>query len=130
MSDERMSDEQMREFPALAANTRCIFCSSIPQNYNFKCFVTVFFEFKFCLWLFSFCVYRISIGSVVSGTPGLGKCSFQKNATFLRSFAFFSKVKTLSYSFAFFIKRTLHSLRSFTFFIKERCILCVLLRSL
>ena len=43
--------------------------------------------------------------------------SFQKNATFSRSFAFF-------------IKRTLRSLRSFTFFIKERSVLCVLLRSL
>ena len=31
---------------------------------------------------------------------------------------------------AFFCKRTLHSLRSFTFFAKERCVLCVLLRSL
>ena len=30
---------------------------------------------------------------------------------------------------AFFCKRTLHSLRSFTFFAKERCILCTLLRS-
>ena len=40
--------------------------------------------------------------------------SYQKNATF-------------SHSFAFFIKRTLPS---FTFFIKERCVLCVLLRFL
>ena len=43
--------------------------------------------------------------------------SFQKNAAFSRSFAFF-------------IKRTPHSLHSFMFFIKERCVLCVLLRSL
>ena len=44
----------------------------------------------------------------------MGMCSFQK---VLRSFAFFCK-------------RTLHSLHCFTFFAKERCILCVLLRSL
>ena len=43
--------------------------------------------------------------------------SFQKNAAFSRSFAFF-------------IKRTPRSLHSFMFFIKERCVLCVLLRSL
>ena len=43
--------------------------------------------------------------------------SFQKNATF-------------SHSFAFFLKRMLRSLRSFKFFIKERCVLCVLLCSL
>ena len=42
---------------------------------------------------------------------------FQKNEMFLRSFAFF-------------IKRTLDSLRSFTFVIKERCVLCVHIRSL
>ena len=34
------------------------------------------------------------------------------------------------HSFVFFIKRKLRSLLSFTFFIKERCILCILLRSL
>ena len=44
-------------------------------------------------------------------------CSFQKNETFLRSFAFF-------------IKRTKRFLRSFTFFIKEPCVLCTFLRSL
>ena len=33
-------------------------------------------------------------------------------------------------SFAFFCKRTLRSLHSFTFFAKECCVLCVLLRSL
>ena len=43
-------------------------------------------------------------------------CSFQKNEAFSRSFAFF-------------IKRPLHSFHSFKFFKKERCVLCVLLRS-
>ena len=43
--------------------------------------------------------------------------SFQKKATFFRSFAFF-------------IKRMLRYLRSFMFFIKERNFLCILLRSL
>ena len=61
---------------------------------------------------------------------GLGKHSFQKNATFSRSFVFFSKDKTFSHSFAFFIIRTLRSLHSFTFFIKECGVLCVLLCSL
>ena len=67
--------------------------------------------------------------------------SFQKNATFSCSFAFFSKEQNILALFcilykkntAFFYvlyKRTLHSLRSFTFFIKERGVLCVLLRSL
>ena len=57
-------------------------------------------------------------------TPGLGICSFQKNTTFLRSF---QNNATFSCSFAFFIKRMLHSFtffikktqRSFTFFIKN-----------
>ena len=58
--------------------------------------------------------------------------------------AFFSKERNILAIFWFFFKRTLHSrlllrslykrklhsLRSFTFFIKERCILCVLLCSL
>ena len=58
---------------------------------------------------------------------GLGMRSFQKNAMF-------------SCSFAFFIKRRLHSLRSFiffikepaffAFFIKERGVFCILLSSL
>ena len=75
---------------------------------------------------------------------GLGMRSFQKNATFLRSFAFFIKEsfvlcillrsleKNASF-FAFFYvlyKRMRRSLHSFTFFIKERGVLCVLLRSL
>ena len=55
----------------------------------------------------------------------------QRSCILLRSF---QKNEMFSRSFAFFIKRTLHSssssLRSFTFFIKERCFLCVLLHSL
>ena len=43
---------------------------------------------------------------------------------------FFSKERNVLHSFAFFCKRMLRSSRSFTFFVKERCILCVLLRSL
>ena len=72
--------------------------------------------------------------------PGLGKHSFQKNATFLRSFAFFSKecnilaffcvfYKKNAAFFAFFYvlyKRMRCSLHSFLFFIKERGILCAL----
>ena len=77
---------------------------------------------------------------------GLGIYTFQKKATFLRSFAFFSKecnvlaffcvlYKKNAAFFAFFYllsKRTLRSLRSlrsFTFFIKECGVLCVLLCS-
>ena len=75
---------------------------------------------------------------------GLGMHSFQKNATFLHSFAFFSKernvlaffcvlyIKNAAF-FAFFYnlyKRTLCSLRSFTFFKKEHGVLCILLHSL
>ena len=45
--------------------------------------------------------------------------SFQKNTTFLRSF---QKNTTFSCSFVFFIKRTLRSLHSFMFFIKECCV--------
>ena len=70
---------------------------------------------------------------------GLGMRSFQKNATFLPSFAFFSKERNVfaffcilykknTAFFAFFyvlFKRMLHSLRSFTFFIKERGVLCI-----
>ena len=48
---------------------------------------------------------------------GMGKHSFQKNALFLHSFAFFTK-------------RMRCFLRSFTFFIKEHGALCVLLCSL
>ena len=79
----------------------------------------------------------------------MGMRSFQKNATFLCSFAFFSKERNvLAFfcilykimwpslrSFAFFCvlyKRMRHSLRSFAFFIKEcgvLCVLCILLRS-
>ena len=52
--------------------------------------------------------------------------SFEKERNVLRSFA---KERNILRSFAFFCKRLLHSLRSFTFFAKERCVLCVLLRS-
>ena len=77
-------------------------------------------------------------------TPERLKRSFQKNATFLRSFAFFSKERNVlkffcvlykknAAYFAFFYviyKRTLRSLRCFTFFIEECGVLWVLLRSL
>ena len=47
--------------------------------------------------------------------------SFQNNETFSRSFAFYLKrTKHSLHSFTFFIKKTQRSLRSFTFFIKER----------
>ena len=49
--------------------------------------------------------------------PGLGMGSFQKNATFLRSFAFF-------------IKERLVLCVLIRFFIKECGVLCILLRSL
>ena len=76
--------------------------------------------------------------------PGLGKHSFQKNATCSCSFTFFSKERNIlaffcvlykknAAFFAFFYvlyKRMRRSLRSFTFFIKECGVLCVLLRSL
>ena len=75
---------------------------------------------------------------------GLGIHSFQKNATFSHSFAFFSKERNVlaffcvlykkneTFSALFYVlyKRTLRSLRSFMFFIKECGVLCVLLRSL
>ena len=61
---------------------------------------------------------------------GLGMRSFQKNATFLRSFALFIKNTAFFAFFCVLYKRTRRSLRSFAFFIKERRILCVLLRSL
>ena len=51
----------------------------------------------------------------------------QRSRVLLRSF---QKNETFTRSFTFFIKRTLRSLRSFMFFIKESCVLCVLLRSL
>ena len=44
--------------------------------------------------------------------------------------SYFQKNATFSCSFAFFIKRMMRSLHSFTFFRKESCVLCVLLRSL
>ena len=83
---------------------------------------------------------------IVERHAGLGIHSFQKNATFSRSFAFFSKERNILAFFcvlykknaAFFVffyllsKRTLHSLRSlrsFTFFIKECGVLCDLLCS-
>ena len=67
-------------------------------------------------------IKQIKFGSSLNFNQGWAMAcvlllSFQKNATFSRSFAFF-------------IKRMLCSLRSFTFFIKERWVLCVLLRSL
>ena len=52
---------------------------------------------------------------------------FKSSWVLLRSF---QKNEMFSRSFAFFIKRTKHSLRSLTFFIKECGVLCVLLRSL
>ena len=75
--------------------------------------------------------------------PGLGTSSFQKNATFLRSFSFFIKEQNVfcilsccllknGTIFAFFpvlYKRTERSLQSFAIFIKEWNNLCVLLRS-
>ena len=59
-------------------------------------------------------------GGRYSLTPGLGISSFQKNATFLHSFPFFSIL----------YKRMQRSLCSFPFFIKERNVFCVLFRSL
>jgi len=56
---------------------------------------------------------------------GLGKRSFQNNATFLRSF---EKNVTFFTFFYVLCKRMLHSLRSFTFFAKEHYILYVLLQ--
>ena len=64
----------------------------------------------------------------IEPNAGWGIRSFQKNATFLRSFAFFSKErKVLAFrtlhsllSFMFLIKRMWRSLHSFMFFIKER----------
>ena len=51
----------------------------------------------------------------------------------LRSFAFFCVLLHKNGAFCAFFsvlcKRTLYSLRSFTFFAKECCILCILLRS-
>ena len=75
---------------------------------------------------------------------GLGMRSFQKNAMFLCSFAFFLKERNIlaffcilynknAAFFAFFYvlyKRTRCSLLSFTFFINECGVLCILLRSL
>ena len=83
------------------------------------------FPWVWAIWLHEHSFYLIR--------AGLGKHSFQKNATFLRFFAFFSKERNVlpffcvlykknAAFFAFFdilYKRTLHSLRSFTFFIKE-----------
>ena len=51
----------------------------------------------------------------------------QRSCVLLRTL---EKNAMFSRSFAFFIKRTLRSLHSFTFFIKEPGVLCVLLRSL
>jgi len=74
---------------------------------------------------------------------GLGMHSFQKNATFLRSFTFFWKERCIlcvllrsfekkAAFFAFFyflLKIMLRSLCSFMFFWNECCVLCVLLHS-
>ena len=57
------------------------------------------------------------------GKAWLGIHSFQKNATFLRSFLFFIKERG---TLCILYKRTQRSLRSFLFFIKERGILSVL----
>ena len=84
------------------------------------------FPWVWAIWLHEHSFYLIR--------AGLGKHSFQKNATFLRFFAFFSKERNVlpffcvlykknAAFFAFFdilYKRTLHSLRSFTFLRKER----------
>ena len=51
----------------------------------------------------------------------------QRSCVLLHSF---QNNEQFSRSFAIFIKRTKHSLRSFTFIIKERGVLCVLLCSL
>ena len=75
-------------------------------------------------------VQPIELSIHLAPQAGLSIRSFQKNAMFSRSFAFFSKEQNVLHSFAFFIKRKLHSLRSFMFFTKERCVLCILLRSL
>ena len=89
-------------------------------------------------------IYSLSWKTLSQYIPGLGKHSFQKKATFSRSFEFFSKERNIltffcnlykknAVFFAFFYilyKRTLHSLRSFTFFITENGVLWVLLRSL
>ena len=60
----------------------------------------------------------------------MGMHSFAKESNFLRSFAFFCKRTQRSEFFCVLCKRTVRSLRSFTFFAKERCILHILLRSL
>ena len=92
---------------------------------------------KYCI------VYTYSILYSTQGWA-MGIRSFQKNTMFLRSFVFFSKERNVlvffsvlykknAAFFAFFYvlyKRTRCSLRSFTFFIKECSVLCVLLRSL
>ena len=65
-----------------------------------------------------------------SGLGSVGTRSFQKNAKFLSSFAFFSKELNVLVFFCILYKRMQHSLKSFTFFIKECGVLWVLLHSL
>ena len=60
----------------------------------------------------------------------LGKHSFQKNATFLRSFAFFSKECNVLAFFCVLYKKTAAFFAFFYVLIKECCVLCVLLHSL
>ena len=54
----------------------------------------------------------------------------EKNAAFFAFFNVLFEKNTLFFAIFYVLcKRMLHSLRSFTFFAKEHCILCVLLRS-
>ena len=144
----------------------CVLCVSVVCKCECCC---PFFVYEHCMWvlLWVFCVWVLCVSVVceywspwrekdkevleaVQKRPpgrshaGLGIRSFQKNAKFLHSFAFFWKERNVLSFFcvlykknemfsAFFCvlyKRTLRSLRSFTFFKKERSVLCVLLRSL
>ena len=91
----------------------------------FTMFLTIFPLFMpKSKWLKSlFALYKRAT-TKTSNLPGLGMHSFQKSATFMHTFAFFSKERNI---LMFFIKRTL---LSFTFFIKENCVLCILLCSL
>ena len=113
-------------------------------SYTCKCFI-LHFSFQFAIKILSFCIQNGDPFFVDRSYYTMYSTmyilfflvflilltfllhSFQKNATFLRSFL---KNATFPRYFAFFIKRTLRSLCSFTFFMKERYLLCVLLRSL
>ena len=67
------------------------------------------------------------LGARKSYAQGWTYVLFKSSRVLLRSF---QKNEMFSRSFAFYKKRTKHSLRSLTFFIKERVILCILLCSL